>query len=226
MTATAGQRTKPPSKRRTLVVTIAAAAALIMIWAGARTLRTHQSDLTPPTADIAGDADVTDVTAATPPATQADATLAAPNEPAAPFESSNTRGESSNARGGSTNTHTSSIATTTNHVDTNANDTSADPEPEVSAGAVTQVMPEVPRRARQTIRGHVKVSVRLIIDQDGSVFAALVDDVGPSRYFSRLAIEAAKKWTFAPVNTDGQRFVQVRFDFTRDGTTARAFPLK
>jgi len=57
-------------------------------------------------------------------------------------------------------------------------------------------MPDVPRRASQTIRGRVKVSVRVIVDPDGTVFAALTDHAGPSRYFERLAIDAAKKWTF------------------------------
>jgi TonB family protein len=215
MTATATHHAKPPSKRRTLVVTLAAAVALALILAGARMLRTHQSPLAPPTADIVDDVDVA---ASAPSQTQSDTSLAVPNEPAVPLASSNP--------------HTNSIATANRIATANGsaapsfNDTPAEPEPEVSAGAINEVMPDVPRRARQTIRGHVKVSVRLIVDQDGSVFAALVDDAGPSKYFSRLAIEAAKKWAFAPVDTDGQRLVQVRFDFTRDGTTAQAIPLK
>jgi TonB family protein len=83
-------------------------------------------------------------------------------------------------------------------------------------------MPEVPRAASQTIRGRVKVSVRVIVDRDGTVFAALADNPGPSRYFERLAMEAAKKWTFPPADTEAQRLVLLRFEFTRDGTTARA----
>jgi TonB family protein len=88
-----------------------------------------------------------------------------------------------------------------------------------------EVIPDVPRHARRTIRGHINVWVRVIVDQDGSVFAATEDRTGPSRYFQRLAIEAAKKWTFSPVDTPAQRLVQVRFDFTRDGTTGRAVAL-
>jgi TonB family protein len=197
MTATASAaRAKRPSTRRTVVVTIAAAVALALIWAGARMLRTHQDPLSPPAADVVEESSVP--VTAEPAPTQPDATLAVPNEAAAPAAP----------------------------LDANASDAPAELEPQVSAGAITQALPDVPRRARQTIRGHVKVSVRLIVDPDGTVFAALVDDGGPSRYFSRLAIDAAKKWTFAPADTDGQRFVQVRFDFTRDGTTARAMPLK
>lgn len=92
--------------------------------------------------------------------------------------------------------------------------------------ALHEVIPEVPSSARRTIRGHIKVWVRLIVEQDGSVFAAATDRAGPSRYFLRLATEAAKKWTFPSVTGPSRRFVQVRFDFSRDGTTARAVTLE
>jgi TonB family protein len=91
--------------------------------------------------------------------------------------------------------------------------------------ALQEVIPDVARSARRTIRGHIKVSVRVIVDQDGSVYAAVADRTGPSRYFQRLAIEAAKKWTFSPVDTPSRRLMQVRFDFSRDGTTGRAVTL-
>jgi hypothetical protein len=85
--------------------------------------------------------------------------------------------------------------------------------------------PDIPPRIRQTIRGHVKVSVRVIIDEGGSVFAALVDSPGPSRYFEHVAIEAAKKWTFPPADS-ASRLKLVRFDFTRDGTTGQAIEVQ
>jgi hypothetical protein len=70
----------------------------------------------------------------------------------------------------------------------------------------------------------------VIVDNEGGVFAALVDDPGPSRYFARLALEAAKKWTFPPAdppitNTQERRWELVQFDFTQDGTTGRADPI-
>jgi hypothetical protein len=68
--------------------------------------------------------------------------------------------------------------------------------------------------------------VRVIVDQSGSVFAADTDRIGPSGYFQRVAIEAAKKWTFPPADTPARRMMQVRFDFTRDGTTGRAVTLR
>ena len=64
--------------------------------------------------------------------------------------------------------------------------------------------------------------MRVILDKEGHVTAALVDQAGPSRYFERLALEAAKKWTFSPADTDDRRVILVRFVFSRNGTTAHA----
>ena len=91
-----------------------------------------------------------------------------------------------------------------------------------SPSELNEEIPDVPPGARRTIRGHIKVYVRVIVDKDGTVYAAIADRRGPSRYFERLAIEAAKRWTFPPVDTEDQRLMQVRFDFSRRGTTARA----
>ncbi len=88
-----------------------------------------------------------------------------------------------------------------------------------------EVIPDVPRSARRTIRGHIEVWVRVIVEQDGSVQKAVTDLPGPSRYFRRLAIEAAEKWTFPPAEGPARRLMQVRFDFSRDGTTGRAVTL-
>jgi outer membrane biosynthesis protein TonB len=65
----------------------------------------------------------------------------------------------------------------------------------------------------------------VIVDPDGSVLAAVADRTGPSRYFQQLAVEAAKKWTFPPVDTASQRLMRVQFDFSRNGTTGRAVAL-
>ncbi len=95
-----------------------------------------------------------------------------------------------------------------------------------SLSPLHQVIPDVPWSARRTIHGHIKVWVRVIVSQDGSVFAALVDRAGPSRYFRRLAMEAAKNWTFSPADSAPRRLMQIRFDFSRDGTTGHAVPLR
>lgn len=91
----------------------------------------------------------------------------------------------------------------------------------VEVSALNQVMPDISQSARRSIRGTIRVSVRVIIDKDGTVFAALAENPGPSRYFERKALEAAKKWTFTAADTEAQRIMLLRFNFTRDGATAR-----
>jgi TonB family protein len=92
--------------------------------------------------------------------------------------------------------------------------------------ALHSVIPEVPWSARRTIRGHIKVWVRVVVNQDGTVFAAIADRSGPSRYFQRVATEAAQQWTFPPADDAARRLVQVRFDFGREGTTGNAVALR
>ena len=96
---------------------------------------------------------------------------------------------------------------------------------DVATSPLNEVIPDVPKSALRSIRGHIKVWVRVIVDQDGSVLATVADRTGSSRYFERLAIEAAKKWEFAPVDTPSRRLVQVRFDFSRDGVMGHAVTL-
>ena len=99
-------------------------------------------------------------------------------------------------------------------------------QPDASPSPISEVIPDVPRSARETIRGTVRVSVRVIVDKEGTVLVATADDPGPSRYFERLAIQASKKWTFAPTDSEERRIMLVRFNFTRAGTTARANSLQ
>lgn len=91
---------------------------------------------------------------------------------------------------------------------------------------INEVIPNVPRSARETIRGTIRVSIRVIVDKEGAVLAATADEPGPSRYFERLSVEAAKKWTFTPTDREEQRIMLVRFYFKRTGTTARASSLQ
>ena len=97
--------------------------------------------------------------------------------------------------------------------------------PPQSQLALHEVIPDVPRSAARTIRGHIKVSVRAIISADGTVSGVTADRGGASGYFRRLAEEAAKKWMFASTPAGPQRVMQIQFDFTRDGTTGHAVPL-
>jgi TonB family protein len=94
-----------------------------------------------------------------------------------------------------------------------------------TVSTLREVIPEVSRSAHRTIRGQIKVWVRVTVGEDGSVLAATLDRAGSSRYFQRLAIEAAKRWKFAPIAPPSRRLMQVRFDFSRDGTTGHAMAL-
>jgi TonB family protein len=94
------------------------------------------------------------------------------------------------------------------------------------SGTVHEEIPEVPAHARQTIHGRIRISIRVIVDSAGNVVAARAEQAGPSRYFERLAIEAAKKWTFPPADTPARRLKQIRFEFTRDGVKGHAVSLQ
>lgn len=97
-------------------------------------------------------------------------------------------------------------------------------QPDAPSSAINEVMPRVPQSALDTIRGTVRVSVRVTIDKQGAVIDATPDDGGPSRYFERLSVDASRKWTFAPAGVEEQRTMLVKFNFTREGVTARAEP--
>ncbi|MFC4314488.1 TonB family protein [Steroidobacter flavus] len=96
------------------------------------------------------------------------------------------------------------------------------PKPDAPLSPVHEAVPDVPKSALDTITGTVKVSVRVTIDKQGAVTGAVVEERGPSRYFQRLAVDAAKKWTFTPATLEEQRTMLLKFNFTRNGATADA----
>jgi TonB family protein len=79
---------------------------------------------------------------------------------------------------------------------------------------VHQVLPEVPRSARNTIHGHVRVGVKVVVDEGGNVTRATLESAGPSKYFARLALEAAREWKFTPASSEWI----LRFAFGRTAT--------
>jgi TonB family protein len=96
------------------------------------------------------------------------------------------------------------------------------PTPAQAVPAVVhQEVPNVPRSARDTIRGRIKITVHVNVDRAGNVVGQNLQS-GASKYFDRLASEAAKKWKFAPAETPAPRSWLLHFEFTREGTTARA----
>jgi TonB family protein len=85
-----------------------------------------------------------------------------------------------------------------------------------------QVSPEVLQSARNSIRGTVRVIVKVNVDRAGNVEDAELESRGPSKYFSRVALDAAQDWKFKAPKVGGRGVLStwtLRFEFTRDGTT-------
>ncbi len=86
-----------------------------------------------------------------------------------------------------------------------------------------QVLPQASSKALATIHGTVRVGVRVQVDAAGNVALAQLNSAGPSKYFSELALEAAKQWQFRSPVSDGHSLPSqwdIRFEFTPRGATA------
>jgi TonB family protein len=88
-----------------------------------------------------------------------------------------------------------------------------------------QEIPDISRSARESIRGVIKVAVRVMVDRSGNVAAATLENRGSSRYFARAAMDAAKKWKFAEAVDEAARAWLLHFEFSRAGTSAQAAAL-
>ena len=107
---------------------------------------------------------------------------------------------------------------------------SADVAKKAATGAghgdvLDQVLPDVSDRARATIQGTVRVSVRVHVDAAGNVSDAGLDAPGPSQYFADLALNAARRWEFTPPEVAGRSAPSewlIRFEFAQSGV--KAFP--
>ncbi len=101
-------------------------------------------------------------------------------------------------------------------------DQRAQPPANGSASVFHEEIPDVPRHARATIRGLIKVAVRVTVDSSGNVVDETLENPGPSKYFARLATQAARKWKFAPADDQDSRRWLLRFEFSRGGATGHA----
>ena len=85
-----------------------------------------------------------------------------------------------------------------------------------------QVMPAVLQSATDTIRGTVRVRVKVDVDRSGNVEEAELESSGPSKYFARAALAAAQLWKFKPPMVGGKGVLStwtLQFEFTRDEIT-------
>jgi TonB family protein len=65
------------------------------------------------------------------------------------------------------------------------------------------------------------VTIRVTVDPGGNVSNAAFDSPGPSKYFAKLALQAAQHWKFKPAQVDGQAVSSVwilRFQFRQTAT--------
>jgi serine/threonine protein kinase len=95
-------------------------------------------------------------------------------------------------------------------------------EPDLAAGVLHQELPSVSRTANESIHGHLRVVVRVVVNRSGKVIDETLDDAGPSKYFARLASTAAREWKFAAADDHGTREWLLRFDFSKDHVSAKA----
>ncbi len=99
------------------------------------------------------------------------------------------------------------------------------PIPATAATAASPVLheeiPEISRGSRESIRGQIKVAVRVSVDRAGNVIAENLEAQGSSKYFARLATQAAKKWKFAPDKQSSREWL-VQFEFSHSGVTGHA----
>ena len=108
------------------------------------------------------------------------------------------------------------------------------PEPKESASAQTpaapgdileQVLPTVTDHTKATLKGKFMVHVRVRVDPSGKVVDTKLDLRGPSAYFAKRSVEAARQWKFRPSDA-GQEWV-LRFEFEKTGfkvTPSRVSP--
>jgi TonB family protein len=117
-------------------------------------------------------------------------------------------------------------AAATNYSDA-ANSAAAGTDAE--AGVVRRVMPQVSPSAQRTVQGKIKIRVRVNVDASGNVSSATLESAGPSKYFSRISMEAAREWKFVPADASeqsGRREWRLQFAFTRSKTEAYAVRVK
>jgi TonB family protein len=92
-------------------------------------------------------------------------------------------------------------------------------------GSVVQrVTPNVSRSARRTIQGHIRVGVKVDVDASGKVTNATLISPGPSEYFARLALGAARNWKFSSAQVNGNSVPSqwsLQFSFGRRKTDVR-----
>lgn len=90
-------------------------------------------------------------------------------------------------------------------------------QPVTTMDGITQVMPEIPAPARNTINGRVRINVRVQTDNAGRVTQATLLTPGASKYFTDRVLAAARAWKFPPGGES--RSFTLGFELSRQHTT-------
>lgn len=158
----------------------------------------------------------------TPSAKGGDSQAAAPASPAAYSNTSPPSGMS--AARPAANAEPARTEPTPTPPNTTARNTSPRRQSATGSGAVVhEEIPKVSASSRSTIRGHVRVAVRVVVDSSGRVVRDNLDNPSSSNYFNRVASEAARKWRFSPADQASREWL-LHFEFGREGTTVHAAP--
>jgi len=204
---------EPPAERRSFVVPIVAVIVAVALgWVGVRWFMGRSNS---------------EVPATTVASTNASPVASAPGETAG--DSAQGSGAGSSDAANSAAAATSGVPPTSGAPATPVAPPVAAPPSRTSARSAStasdvlhEEIPNVPLHSRETIHGHVKVIVRVTVDPSGTVVSDVLENPGPSKYFARLAGQAASKWKFVPADHQATRQWLVRFEFSRDGTKAQA----
>jgi TonB family protein len=201
-----------PQRRGPTGMIVAAIVVLVVVWGGWRLFH-HSASPMPETPGPVASPDETAATAATSGVT--DATGAqGPSEPTAAPPRGAPQLTSPSV---STNSQAGSARVAPGRKSTGATGDSA-----ADGSVVHQEIPSVSQSSRQTIHGHIKVAVKVTVDRSGNVVRDALESGSSSKYFNRVASEAARKWRFAAADGEGSRQWLLHFEFGRDGTTVRA----
>jgi serine/threonine-protein kinase Stk1 len=118
--------------------------------------------------------------------------------------------------------HSESSSAPASQPSVSPDDKAAPTQTGITHGRVLQeVSPDVSPGARRTITGHIKVSARVSVDNSGNISEVTLVSPGPSKYFAKQALAAARRWRFSPAKVNGQPSASewiLRFQFGRAST--------
>jgi TonB family protein len=92
------------------------------------------------------------------------------------------------------------------------------PPPDSQGRVIERVIPKITPGALRSVKGKIKIQVKVKVDETGRVTEARFKSRGPSRFFADRALDAARGWKFEPVRENGKPLASqwmVEFDVSR-----------